>query len=450
MGTILSLFSLFLIYLIVKTPIENIQETIYISSLLVTIPPILLLYYKTPIYSLPLSIFITFITFIGLIILPYKEMEMPILFTTMFILQTGFLWLMIFLTSKFINRVQLRDIKHKNTIETLNKDISISESEIISLESEILNTSKQLENISKVNKITNSLIKTLNKNELINLISLSIEELFPKTDVLICLFEKTNTPAPHDTIGNFLLFPNLKRSLLVKDISFHPQLKNIEDAKSLAAITIDKTEEETNLIYGYISMKSEKEISDIEYRLFSVISDIAKVALLNSIFYELTQELAITDSQTNLFVHKYFKDKLKEEVARAKLFKQQLSLLIIDVDDFKRVNDTLGHPKGDELLKIISSILRTNTREIDTVARYGGDEFAIILPGAGKTELLHIASKLKNLLDARLNTWDIPVKVSVGGTFISEEIEDADSFIKKSDQNLYNAKSKGKNTIIIS
>lgn len=454
MGVALSLISLFLIYLIGKTPIENIKETIYISSLLTTIPPLLLLYYKTPIYTLPLSIFITLIAVIGLIILPYKEIEekigTPILLPVVLVLQIIFLWLMNFLTSKFINTTQLQDIKHKTTIETLNKNISTNELEITSLQNEILGISSELKNILKANKIINSLTKTLDKNEIINLTSSSIEELFPNTDVEISLFEKINTPSPHDKIGNFLLFPNLKRTLFVKDISVYPQLKNIKDTKSLAATLIEKAEGETSLIYGYISMKSKKEITDMEYRLFSIISGIAKVALLNSILYELTKELAITDSQTNLFTHKYFKERLKEEMERAKTFKHPLSLLMIDVDDFKKVNDILGHLKGDELLKIISSILKTITRETDTVARYGGDEFVIILPGARKADLQHIASKLKNLIDIKLNTWDLPVKVSIGGTSLDEEIKDVDSFINKLDQNLYSAKSKGKNTIVVS
>ncbi len=120
----------------------------------------------------------------------------------------------------------------------------------------------------------------------------------------------------------------------------------------------------------------------------------AALALENAWLYEQRYQEAITDPLTGLANRRYFQSQLEREVARAKRFGRPLSLLMIDLDDFKRYNDTFGHPAGDEALKRVAQVLEANTRQIDLTARYGGEEFAAILPETSSAEALKVAQRI--------------------------------------------------------
>ena len=108
------------------------------------------------------------------------------------------------------------------------------------------------------------------------------------------------------------------------------------------------------------------------------------MAIQNARLYGDVEHLAITDGLTGLYNHRYFYDRLAQDVARAKRYDLPLSLLMIDIDDFKSFNDAHGHRAGDGLLRELGHVLRAQTRQqIDLVARYGGEEFAVILPSTG-------------------------------------------------------------------
>jgi diguanylate cyclase (GGDEF)-like protein len=385
------------------------------------------------------------VSIIGLIVLPAEYIVERFLF----IIGIAAMWILQSVVTRFINELELLNIKHKNQLEEYDRKKKIDEHTIHELKNEIEKTEQQLECLSKINKVAFSLTKTLNKDELIKLTESSVNEVIPDVETKVVFFEKINKPHPNDLIAHLLMFPNLKRNLFIPDVSNYPQLKSLNHIRSIMVQIIDKTEQEATLIYGYIASFSKKMLTDTDNRLFSIIATIAKTAIINSILYETTQELAITDSLTSLFTHKYLKEKLNEEFKRAKTFNQLLGFLIVDVDDFKKINDSFGHQKGDELLKIISQILRSSLRSTDTIARYGGDEFAIILPYVTKENLKTIAEKLKKTIDEALSTWISPVHVSIGGSVLDETISNPEAFIAKADSNLYQAKIVGKNTLII-
>ena len=121
-----------------------------------------------------------------------------------------------------------------------------------------------------------------------------------------------------------------------------------------------------------------------ERALASTLAALAAVAIQNARLYGDVEHLAITDGLTGLYNHRYFYDRLAQDVARAKRYDLPLSLLMIDIDDFKSYNDAHGHRAGDGLLRELGHVLRAQTRQqIDLVARYGGEEFAVILPSTG-------------------------------------------------------------------
>ena len=123
--------------------------------------------------------------------------------------------------------------------------------------------------------------------------------------------------------------------------------------------------------------------TDGERDVFKYLIGQTSASIENVALHEMVSEQAVTDELTGLANNRAFRDVANKEAARARRFSHPLSLLMLDVDNFKKVNDTYGHPQGDEVLKRIGSILRDESRGIDLPARYGGEEFAVALPETG-------------------------------------------------------------------
>jgi diguanylate cyclase (GGDEF)-like protein len=134
-------------------------------------------------------------------------------------------------------------------------------------------------------------------------------------------------------------------------------------------------------VLGIVESRACRRFTDAEKRLFAQLSVLAAIAIHNADTFASLERLAITDDLTGLYNHRYFYRRLAEEAARARRYELLLSLLIIDIDDFKAYNDRFGHRAGDAVLHGVGTLLKAQTRQqIDLVARYGGEEFAIILP----------------------------------------------------------------------
>jgi diguanylate cyclase (GGDEF)-like protein len=136
-----------------------------------------------------------------------------------------------------------------------------------------------------------------------------------------------------------------------------------------------------------------------EERLAATLAALAAIAIQNARLYDNVEQLAITDGLTGLYNHRHFFERLTQEVARAKRYDLPLSLLMIDIDDFKGYNDAFGHLSGDNLLRALAAVLLAQTRQhIDFIARYGGEEFAIILPSTGPEGGLRAGERLRDAI----------------------------------------------------
>jgi two-component system cell cycle response regulator len=155
--------------------------------------------------------------------------------------------------------------------------------------------------------------------------------------------------------------------------------------------------------------------------------------------------LARTDGLTGLYNHRHFQDTLAREMKLSIRGKIPLSMILLDVDNFKKYNDSFGHPAGDFVLKRISTILREAARETDVVARYGGEEFAVILPNADIEGSLVVAERMRAQIEAA--HWpDRPVTASFGVSTISP-FKTPPELIKAADESLYAAKAAGRNRV---
>ena len=157
---------------------------------------------------------------------------------------------------------------------------------------------------------------------------------------------------------------------------------------------------------------------------------------------------ADTDNLTGLHNPRSFYVELTNELLRSKRFKRIFSLAYIDVDNFKNINDTLGHSIGDELLVEVAKCLKSSLRATDTVSRLGGDEFVCLLPETGDTSVKNLFSKVKKLLSERMLSHSWPVSFSVGVVTFETLPADAKQAISIADDLMYSVKSIDKNNIV--
>jgi diguanylate cyclase (GGDEF)-like protein len=160
---------------------------------------------------------------------------------------------------------------------------------------------------------------------------------------------------------------------------------------------------------------------------------------------KLTQ-LATVDPVTGLFNRRYLETRLEAEVERARRQGQDLALLLIDIDDFKRVNDTRGHLEGDRILRDVADLLRAGVRIFDVCARYGGEEFVIVMPAASATVAQQVAERIRLRVERSFTNDSPAVTVSVGVGML-EHSHTADELVDVADHALIAAKKAGKNLV---
>jgi len=165
------------------------------------------------------------------------------------------------------------------------------------------------------------------------------------------------------------------------------------------------------------------------------------------------QKYATTDALTNLLNRRHFFNLAEKELARAKRYQLHFSLLLIDIDNFKTVNDNLGHLIGDHILQVVAECIRQNSREVDIQGRYGGDEFVVLLPETDQSYARAITKRLFKIIPAQLEKLeeiDFPVTLSIGiANFSGESEMTIDTLFDRADQALYQAKKAGRNRAIV-
>lgn len=176
---------------------------------------------------------------------------------------------------------------------------------------------------------------------------------------------------------------------------------------------------------------------------FAVVANQFSMALERIRLYELVQELAITDGLTGAFVRRHLLERLNEELVRAEHFNTRVSVLMIDVDDFKDYNDKYGHLKGDMLLKKVASALKSGVRDIDIIGRYGGEEFCIVFPDTASKGAEYVANRIRQSIE------NLKATISIGVSTYPEDAKDSSHLIEKADRMLYKAKQAGKNRVCI-
>jgi len=204
---------------------------------------------------------------------------------------------------------------------------------------------------------------------------------------------------------------------------------------------------------GILSIASRSEIAfDFDLAsLFSLIGNSLSLIAEKIKLFQETQRLAITDGLTGLYNARYFYGVLDLEIARTRRYSTPFSIVLFDIDNFKRLNDTYGHQVGDDVLRMIAEILRAESRRSDIVARYGGEEFIAILPNTPKVEAFGIANRIRDAVSKKVFLSDPSIIVTISGGVAScpDDAQDTKTLLYCADMAMYEAKAEGKNKVVV-
>lgn len=308
--------------------------------------------------------------------------------------------------------------------------------------------------------------------------SLNLEEMLPQALEKVCQVTKTEWGAIHlqaeetDELvlaASYRLPPlaveklsRLKRGqsfggwvadtgepLLVEDPATDPRsVARIEGLKSLAVVPLRAG----GRVIGTLGTGSttNHQFTPEEVTLLQAIGNQVGVAIENARLHEEAKRLAITDGLTGLYNRRHFSQVLEAELARAVRYDSHVSLFLLDVDDFKRYNDTHGHLSGDRLLQDLARLLTRLNRQVDTVARYGGEEFTVLLPQTDKDGAMILAERLRAATESQLGhglASGTRVTISAGVATYPQDATSADELVNAADTALYQAKRSGKNKV---
>jgi len=179
------------------------------------------------------------------------------------------------------------------------------------------------------------------------------------------------------------------------------------------------------------------------------VSDICASAIQNARHFERVRQMAYMDGVTGIFNRRYFELRIAEEIARGSRHSLAFSVIMVDIDHFKQLNDDFGHLVGDEVLRQVSGILTQQLRKSDVLTRFGGEEFAIITPETDLESASAVADKLRRVIE----TWNFPgvkraVTISAGVAEFPAQGANRHDLVKSADEALYAAKQSGRNRVV--
>jgi diguanylate cyclase (GGDEF)-like protein len=187
-----------------------------------------------------------------------------------------------------------------------------------------------------------------------------------------------------------------------------------------------------------------------ELQSLESVADICASSIQNAHYVERIRQLSFLDGLTGIFNRRFFELRIMEEIERARRCETGMAVVMVDIDQFKKLNDEFGHLLGDEVLRQVSSLFHQQLRKIDVVCRYGGEEFALLLTQTNAQHALGVAEKLRRLVEG----WQFPgvprtVTLSAGVAAFPDHGTTRDELIRAADTGLYAAKQDGRNRVYL-
>ncbi|MCZ7586998.1 MAG: diguanylate cyclase [Deltaproteobacteria bacterium] len=221
--------------------------------------------------------------------------------------------------------------------------------------------------------------------------------------------------------------------------------KDNTNVRSLVCVPLVANDEAIGIV-NITNKKSGKDFTKDDLDLMTALANQASVSIHRSQLYS----LAIKDELTGLFVRRFFKHRIQEEINRADRYGAGFALIMIDIDHFKSINDTYGHLVGDEALVTISKVITDTLRSTDIPCRFGGEEFAIFLPETGGEGAVRLAERLrKKVSETPVPNMPKPMTISAGVAVYPDHGRDITGLVKSADMALYQAKGEGRNRVVL-
>ncbi|NCB11890.1 MAG: DUF4154 domain-containing protein [Erysipelotrichia bacterium] len=328
--------------------------------------------------------------------------------------------------------------EQKETINTLNQKIENKNLELTS-KVKAINDQKsvidtQTKNIKNYEQKLSTQEKLLEKQtKLLEEQKAQLEEIYKNIE-----FQK-------EKLSNAVLDVNEKEKVVESliDLQKEKQQEFERAKKDLEFLNLQIQEQKKNLLLKEDVISNQKNIITI----MALLSVIIIFLGLNGIRQNrLLKNLSQTDTLSGLYNRRFMNKKLEEEILKYKRYKTPFSILLLDVDFFKKINDTYGHDKGDFVIKKISTLMQQNTRDTDISARWGGEEFLILIPNSNLEGALSLANNLKQIIENTDFTTKEKITVSVGVSTFNENLNQED-LLKLADNALYKAKNSGRNKV---
>ncbi len=245
-----------------------------------------------------------------------------------------------------------------------------------------------------------------------------------------------------------------KKPLIVEDVAADPRLTRMgakeEGIQSFAAVPIVAKDRILGVV-GVGSYRSRK-FPEREVKLLGTIANQIGMAVDNAQLYEQALELAFTDGLTGLYNRRYLMEQIEREFTRAERSNGSLSLMMIDLDGLKAINDRFGHHEGDGILKGLGGIIKVNTRASDVAARWGGDEFMLLTPDISSKGARKIGERIRSQVERyrpKIDGEEVRISISVGIASCPAHASDVTQLLQRVDEAMYSAKRGGKNQLCV-
>lgn len=260
---------------------------------------------------------------------------------------------------------------------------------------------------------------------------------------------------PYPNSGYVARAMRSREPILIRDAQQDPSLRyssQISEIRAIQSVIVAPLIHPNGEILGALSIESPRPMAfnEDDLRLLTSFAVTATTAIYNAQLHAEVQKLAITDTLTGLYNRHGFEELGRREIERLRRFGHPLSIIMVDVDEFKQINDTFGHKVGDWVIQTVAKRLVSSLREVDIVGRFGGDEFTILLPETDLFTAINVAERLLTLVSQAPIVFEqasLKLTVSVGVVKATSEFFSLESLLERADRAMYQAKQGGKNRV---
>jgi diguanylate cyclase (GGDEF)-like protein len=360
----------------------------------------------------------------------------------LFLVDAGFFAVTLYFLARFEHRRESADNRARESLDCLEMELSTQSADIDAAQRAIADGQARVTAYSRLQMFTDDLIGPYHREELLGRAREGLSAMFPRAEAEVHLFPGPDAPDPGDAWGRRIQKLDQPRLFPSKDDPVPTW-----GPGTFMALPLRGRESRV----GWISLETDAAPFHVQdLRLAAIATDLVSLALSNTDRYSQTEALAISDELTGVYTRGYFDERLQEEFAKARHKGRPFTLVIIDIDHFKRVNDQHGHHVGDEVLKWLAQFVLGQARDTDFVARYGGEEFVILMPNTTGADALRFTQRLNRAIARTPFRWgnkQVRLTLSAGVAALTEDVPDEEDLVRRADAALYTAKNTGRNKV---